>query len=444
MANLKNMFSTLSQDLQHKEDPDESEFSKTERNVRINVYHGIVNSISLNLASPFIGIFAIKLGASNFQVALLSSGPALISLLSMIPGARYLDKQSDQKKILSRLIFFHRLFYLLIAFIPFFTEDKRASLLVALVALMNMPGSIFNVGWQAYISRVIPVSRRAEAIAMRNKFINLSGTITVLLTGILIDAMAFPIGYQIVFAASFAMALLELWLFNKLDETVIEKVEIVEPSIQEKKDQSKGVLRSLIDEVGQVFEHKEFVRFVVASLIFHFAWQVPWPLFTLYQVKELGANNTWVSILSFSNTIGSIVGYSFWPRILTKHGNLKTLFASSLWIFIVPTVYAFANSLVTIGISNFVTGAIFAGVNLTLFSTLLDVTPSENKATYIAYYTTVINASAIVAPMVGVGLRDRFGFFWAFIICAIMRIVGSLMFLVLNYLEKQEEKTGDK
>lgn len=104
------MFSTISQDLHHTSDPNDSEFSRIERNVRINVYHGIADSISLNLASPFIGIFAIKIGASNFQVGLLSSGPALVSLLSMIPGARYLDKRSNQKQILSRLILFHRLF----------------------------------------------------------------------------------------------------------------------------------------------------------------------------------------------------------------------------------------------------------------------------------------------------------------------------------------------
>ena len=162
---------------------------------------------------------------------------------------------------------------------------------------------------------------------------------------------------------------------------------------------------------------------MLASLVFHFAWQIPWPLFTLYQVKELGATNTWISILSLSNTLGSILGYSFWPKILTKHGNLKTLFASGVWIFIVPTVYAFSKSL--------------AGVNLSLFNTLLDVTPTENKATYIAYYTTVINASAIFAPMVGVGLGDKFGFFWAFIICAALRLASSLTFLLLNYLEKQ-------
>jgi len=437
MQGLKKMFSTISQDLHHTSDPNDSEFSRIERNVRINVYHGIADSISLNLASPFIGIFAIKIGASNFQVGLLSSGPALVSLLSMIPGARYLDKRSNQKQILSRLILFHRLFYLLISFIPFFTEDKRASILVILVALMNMPGSIFNVGWQAYISKVIPVSRRADAFALRNKLISLFGTITVLVTGMVIDAIGFPVGYQVVFAAAFAMAVVEAYLFNRLEETVAEDTGSVKSSDEHDLPRTEGPFRSLIAEIRDIFQHTEFLRFVLASLVFHFAWQIPWPLYTLYQVKELGATNTWISILSLSNTLGSILGYSFWPKILTKHGNLKTLFASGVWIFIVPTVYAFSKSLATIGVFNFLTGAIFAGVNLSLFNTLLDVTPTENKATYIAYYTTVINASAIFAPMVGVGLGDKFGFFWAFIICAALRLASSLTFLLLNYLEKQ-------
>jgi MFS family permease len=456
MTKLKDLYSTIQEDLCPKDLSGESGFSRHERNIRINIYHGIANIISLNLAAPFIGIYAIKIGASNLQVGLLSSGPALVSLLCMIPGGKYMDRQAGQKKTLSSLIFFHRLFYFLIALIPFFTEDKRASLLVAAVALMNIPGSVFNVGWQAYISKVIPASRRADAFAARNRLMNLAGTIVVLVTGRVIDAVRFPVGYQIVFAGAFAMALVEIWVFGHIDQGVSVSSEPQREPLRElpagqdmpgsngtgKSD--NGILQSIINDIRQVFKNGPFVRFMLASLVFHFSWQTPWPLFTLYQVKELGANNTWVSLLSLANTGGSLVGYGFWARMLNKHGNLMTLFMSSIWIFIVPTVYAFSKSLATIAVFNLLTGAIFSGVNLALFNALLDVTPDSNKATYIAYYTTAINASAIVAPVIGVRLNDLFGFFWAFLICAALRVIGSLMFLLVNYFEKRMPVPGNR
>ncbi len=446
MMHLRRLCSKIANRLFYKEISGEGEVSRDERNIRINIYHGMANIISLNLAAPFIGIYAIKIGASNFQVGLLSSGPALASLLSMIPGGKYLDRKSNQKQILSRLIFMHRLFYFLISLTPFFTEDKRTWLLVAAVALMNMPGSVFNVGWQAYISTIIPASRRADAFAARNRLMNFAGTIVVLVAGRVIDAVKFPIGYQIVFAASFAMALVEIWVFNRIEEE--ERAGECAPDTvnafgdatgEATVKQEKGILNSIVGDIGQIVQNKSFIRFTLASLAFHFSWQTPWPLFTLYQVKELGANNTWVSLLSLANTGGSLLGYGFWANMLNKHGSLNTLFMSSIWIFIVPMVYAFSNSLTTIAFFNLLTGAIFSGVNLALFNALLEVTPEESKATFIGYYTTVINASAIIAPMVGVGLHNMFGFFWAFLICAVFRIAGSLMFLLVNRLEERIE-----
>lgn len=411
----------------------------TERNIRINIYHGIVSITSVNLAAPFIGIFAVKIGASNTQVGLLSSAPALVSLLSMIPGAKIFDKQKNQQAILQRLIVLQRLFYFFVACIPFFTSDKRAVLLVAAVALMNMPASIANVGWQAYISRVVPAELRAEAFAARNRLMNLTGTLVVLITGKIIDALGFPIGYQLVFACSFVIALLEAWVFGKIryKPEYSERLSSEELSIYSARVTFSSILKSIGEDLAEIWRQDRFRRYMLASIIFYFTWQTPWPLFTLYQVKVLGANNLWVSLLNLTNTGGSLVGYGFWVRMANKHGNLKTLFWSSIWIFIVPLAYGFSKSLVTVAAFNLLTGAIFSGVNLSLFNALLEVTPEKNKATYIAYYTTAVNGSAILAPMTGVWLLNKFGFFWAFMVCAVLRVVGSLMFLLINYLESR-------
>lgn len=398
---------------------------KVERNIRVNVYHGIMSIMALNLAAPFVGIFAVKIGASDFQVGLLSSGPALVSLLSMIPGGRFMDAQAAKKPLVSRFILLQRVFYLFIATIPFFVPDKRAWLLVFAVTAMNIPASVANIGWQAFISKVVPVSRRAEAFAARNKLMNLAGTIVVLVTGRLIDIMGFPIGYQVFFAGAFVMSLLEVWVLGRVDESAAPAGSPA-PAVE-----------SQPSAIRDILGHGKFVRYTLASMLFYLAWQTPWPLFTLYQVRVLGANNTWVSLLNLANTGGSLIGYGFWAKQCNKRGNLNTLFMSSFGIFVVPLAYAFSKSLATVAYFNLLTGAIFSGVNLALFNQLLEVTPEHKKASYIAYYTTAVNGSAILAPMLGVGLLNLFNFFWAFIICAVLRILGSLLFLLVDRAEKR-------
>ena len=406
-----------------------------ESNIRLNNYHGVVSTLAVNLAAPFMGIFAVRLGASNYQIGLLSSAPAFVSLLAMIPGAKFIDSRRDKKRLTAAFMLAQRAFYLLLALIPFFTPDRRAGLLVVTLALMSLPGAISNVAWQGFIARVVPPHRRATAFAVRNRLMNVIGTLCILIAGRALDIMSYPIGYQVIFAVAFVFGALEIWVFRKLRE---------EPSLADTLSASdiplekfaRTLFSSIRDDLREILGRWSFLRFALVSLFFHFAWQVAWPLFTLYQTKELGANNLWISILHLSNTGGSLLGYGFWAKYMEKNGSLKALFASTSGIFIVPLVYAFSRDLYTIAFFNILTGAIFSGVMLSLFNALLDMTPEERKTTYIGYYNTAITASAIFAPMAGVAMLELWGYRPAFIIAAILRILGSLAFGLIYFLEK--------
>lgn len=444
MTNIRARFLQFTRDLADKA-TDKPAAERLERNIRINVYHGVASILALNMASPFVGIFAVKLGASEFQVGLLSSAPALVSLLSMIPGGKFIDGKSKKQRTVAAFILAQKVFYLFMATIPFFTPDKRAWLLVLAATAMNAPASIANVGWQAFISRLVPASKRAAAFASRNRIMNIVGTVVVLLTGRMIDIIGFPIGYQVAFAGTFLFTLLEIRVFNAIDESTVDLPTMPgavastdAPAIPSPESSEKtGLLQLIRRDIAGIVKHGPFIRYTVASIAFYMSWQTPWPLFTLYQTKVLNANNMWVSLLNLANTSGSLVGYGFWVKKMNKYGNLRTLFMSSVLIFIVPLAYALSKSLAMVAGFNMLTGAVFSGVNLALFNTLLEVTPEDNKATYIAYYTTAVNASAIFAPMIGVGLLNAFGYFWAFMICAAMRFVASFGFLALSFVEKR-------
>jgi len=406
------------------------------RNIKLNTYHGVASTLATNMVGPFVGIFAVKLGASNYQVGLLSSAPAIMSLLAMIPGAKYTESRSEKKTITSRFMLAHRLFYLFLACIPFFVSDRRAILLVCTMALMNLPGSIANVAWQGFISRVVPPDKRAQAFATRNRLMNIIGTCAVLVAGRVLDIISYPLGYQLVFVLAFLFAMLEIWIFNQLIELPTETSTVVKE--QPLAQFLRELPGSIWDDIKEILREHRFLRFALTSMFFHFAWQVSWPLFTLYQVKELGATNLWVSILNLSNTGGSLLGYGYWVKHMEKNGSLKTLFVSTSGIFIVPFVYAFSRSLYTIAFFNILTGVIFSGVLLSLFNALLDMTPESRKTTYIGYYNTAINISAIFAPMAGVALLNAFNYRWAFLLSAALRIAGGLAFGAIYYFEQSK------
>lgn len=441
--------------------------SLLEHNLRANTVHGAVQAMGLNLVQPFIGIFAVRLGASNYQIALLSSVPAIVGLMAMVPGARFADRFDRKKRLAMTFIFLHRLFFLALVTVPLFTPDRRAAVLVALVGLMNLPGAIGNVTWQSFVGGIIPAQLRPGAFAARNRAMSLAGTSVVLVAGRVLDLIPFPLGYQIAFVAAFLFAAAELWVLNQVDEdgavamadqaagaageakaaagtgarADTAPAEAAEarprrgPGSRPRVPGPAAIAATLLGTWREVSSHRPYLRYTAASIFFYFVWQTAWPLFTLYQVRVLGANNLWVSLLNLANTGGSLVGFGFWARYANRHGNLRTLFAASAGIFVVPVVYAFSTSLYMIAAFNILTGAIFAGVGLSLFNALLDTTPDRHRTSYIAYYNTLVNLSAIAAPVFGVALLGWFGFRWAFLICAGLRVAGSLAFLLLDRME---------
>lgn len=83
----------------------EQQRSSLGRNLRWNNINGVFSTLSQNMLMPFTGIFAIKLGATDTQIAALSAWPALVSLFAMIPSARMVDRFSRKQKLVAGFMF---------------------------------------------------------------------------------------------------------------------------------------------------------------------------------------------------------------------------------------------------------------------------------------------------------------------------------------------------
>jgi MFS family permease len=76
-------------------------------------------------------------------------------------------------------------------------------------------------------------------------------------------------------------------------------------------------------------------------------------------------------------------------------------------------------------------GLTWAGCNLALFNVMLSVCPAEQRASYIALYTALVNIMAFGAPLLGAGLADWAGIRLAFAVSSVVRLAGALLFLGL-------------
>lgn len=394
-------------------------------NARINIRHGILQSLAASIFQPFTGIFAINLGASNTQIALLSSLPALMSLVSMIPGALFLRRFSQKKRITAGLFLGNRVFMLFVALVPLFSRDARAAWLVVLIGLMNLPGAVANIAWQSLMGDMFLPSERGDVFARRNQWSTLVGFAPTILAGWLLDIIRFPIGYQIMFAGAFILALAEVAVFMRLHEDGLPAVPDESPMA------ALPARRRIAAELDTILSSHLYLRYNLCSFLFHFGWQMGWPLFTIYQVKYLGANNTWTAWFSVTSGIASFATYRWWGRYADRVGNMRGLVFATLGMAINPVFYAVSNKLWMIALFNLSMGFFVAGTVLLLFNSLLEVAPRAHRTRFIAYNNTLIQLSASTAPFIGNLFNDWLGIKGALLVTAGMRMVGTIAFALM-------------
>lgn len=413
--------------------------SSLDNNLRWNNINGVFSTLSQNMLMPFTGIFAIKLGATDAQIAALSSWPALVSLFAMIPGARMVDRYPRKKPLVAGFMLFNRVFFLLLALMPFIVRDesRRPLLFVAMIALMNVPGAVANVSWQSFIGSVIPADRRAMAFATRNQLMGFCGVVASLVAGLIMDRLSFPSGFQIMFFAGFVLAMLEVTAFLRIEETPAAPQALVP--------RDRVSLSTRLKHTWQVMRgYPAYWRFAAASLVFHFGWQMGGPLFTKYQVQELHATSSWVSIISVCSTVGSVLAYPLWARLSERYGNKRLLIFSTLGMALTPVFYAISSQPWMLAALSILVGISTAGTLLLLFNGLLEVSPEQNRTQYIAYHNTATNVVAVLSPYVAIAMVAAANIRVALIGAAIFRGLGALAFAALYLLERRTAGSRQK
>lgn len=389
-------------------------------NKRINIINGALATIAMNLVNPYYSKFAERLGATDYQLAYLTSLPHLISIFAFIPGAILIESLANKQKTIGCTMLFHKLFFLLIAIIPFLNVNQ-ASLFILMIGLMNLPGAIGTMGYQSSMGDVFDIKDRVEAMGLRNRYSAFIGIVVTFVSGRILTSI--PKGnddtiklYQIFFVIAFIVSLFEVLFFFKFKG--------FKPQIKKE----SNYLPSLRQVVREIPKNKIFLIFTFASLFFHIGWMGAQPLFSIYTIKLLKANESWLSAISIASATSSIIAYTRWPKVAEKLGEHVALTIAIIGMGITPILYALSNNLFMLVLFNIIIGVSVSGTNLLLFNILLNIIPNKNRTIYIAIYNTLIAIISGISPILGVKLMDMTSIYIALIAVASIRLISSVFF----------------
>lgn len=385
--------------------------------------NAVVGAVAVQMINPYVGILAIKMGADDLQLGYLSSWPNAVSVVAVLFAAAAVAGSTNKQRVIAGIMLLGRLAAIGVAMVPWFPERFRVWALIGFWVLFVFPGSAAGTAMQSFLADVFPGQDRGRELAARQSWGTGAGMVVAFGTGWLLDrVLPYPAGYQMIFAVSFLVSLWEIALFLQLRE------QAAAPSARPAARPQRQSLRTYLS----VFDHRPFAHFALVSLLFHFTWQMAWPMFTRYQVSILQADNTWLSLVGVANSLASIITYPLWARLAERYGNRTLMPVAAIWLSSAPILTVLSPNMQVLTVTNLFTGVSVAGVMLLLLNNLLEVSPAQNRPLYLAVHAALVSISASIAPMAGAYVISAMPINSGLWLASLLRFcTGSLFFLLI-------------
>lgn len=397
-------------------------YSEQERNIAL-LYLDIAAASVLSAAMSFNSAFALRLGASNTLIGLMTSLPALVTMLGMIPASAIVERQARRWPPMWQSINVTRLLFIPVAFIPWLVPAAyQAVALVTILTLRFLTILVFSAGWDAVLADIVPPGLRAQVFSWRNIISTAAVAGSLLLMQPWLQWAPFPLNYQVMFFVGGVAGMVSVWFLSRLK--VPETTPVVPP--QRRRGLPMADMRELL--VG----HPEYRRMVVNTLLANAGPYLASPVYIIYYVRTLSATDGWIATSTLVSNVATMLGYFAWRRILPRLGESRALRATWPICGLLPVALGLSGSLNLVLVVLFIYGLVQPGLNLSHYNTLLEVCPKERRPTYISVYSSVVNVLAFVLPMAGVALADLIGLAETLVLCGVLWIAGGLSFSIFR------------
>lgn len=374
-----------------------------------------------NAAAPFLPVFLARLGASNFQVGLLTSMPALTGLMLALVIGGYLQRKSNIVPWFGTARLLVVLSYALTGIAPFIVPAEYLVLTVlGIWAVATLPQTIVAILFSVVMNQVAGPTGRFELMSRRWSIMGFTTAVTVVIVGQVLDRLGFPFNYQLVFMALSIGGLISYYFSSRLE---LPPQVIPVAAVPVKRSQR------IKEYLALIFSHKPFIHFALRRFVYLTGISLAVPLFPLYFVRQLHASDAWIGLISTSSTAVMIIGYFFWVNRSRKHGTRMVLLWTTLGLSLYPLLVAFTGRVELVVLLAGMAGIFQAGLDLIFFDELMRTIPVEYSATFVSFAQSMQYLSAVVSPVIGTTLADAIGISGALIIASAIRMLGFVLFL---------------
>ena len=260
-----------------------------------------------NASSPFLPVFLTRMGATNVQVGLLSSMPGVTGLILAIVVGSFLQTRRNIVPWFSMARLLVISAYALTGLAPFLVPREYVVLAVLCIwAAATLPQIMVNVGFSVVMNSVAGPDGRFDLMSRRWSILGFTTAITVALAGQVLDRIAEPLNYQVVFLALSVGGLISYYFSSRirlLDSQLAPPID-------------NGTIGTRLRSYLELVRHEPaFVSFTLKRFVYLSGITLAIPLFPLYFVRELDAPDSWIGLVSTAQTAVLLIGYPLWAAV---------------------------------------------------------------------------------------------------------------------------------
>lgn len=387
-------------------------------------WFGVLSGTAVN----FLNIYATRLGASGFQIGMLTAASAIVNLFLAIPAGHWISKRPTGAAVFWSSVLF-RIGYLLWIPLPWFLNEKgQIWALIILTFLMAIPLTPLGVGFNALFAEAVPDRYRARVAGTRNVTFAIAYMLTSIIAGYILKNTDFPGGYQVIFvigAFGAAMSSYHIYHVRPIQDDMLAPPSTAIPVSDPKPSSTRKLTAILRLDIWK----SPFKNVLLALFIFHFAHYLSNPLYSIFNVRVLNLNDSHLGTGTALYYLSVLLASTQLGRIVHRFGNKRITGWGVAGMASYPLMLAFATNVWQFYVLSFIGGFLFALVNGSYANYMLEHIPPDDRPSHLAWYTIMFNFAILTSSLIGPAVAEVIDLIPALIAFGIARILAGLFLL---------------
>jgi MFS family permease len=388
-------------------------------------WFGVLSGSAIN----FLSIYATRIGATVFQIGLIGAMSAIVTLLLAIPAGRWLRTQDTGRAIFWTSVLY-RLGYVPFIFLPWlFNAPGQVWAIIVITFLMAIPLTPLGIGFNALFAEAVPSEYRAHVAGIRNVVLSIAFVATSLISGYILNRLAFPAGYQIVFGIGFfgaAMSSLHLFFVKPFTTYAAPPSGTSQRGLSQPGPATIKQTDSPLSTLRLDIWRTPFRNVLLGLFAYHLAQYLALPIFPLYNVRVLELNDNHIGVGTALFYLTVLFGSTQLSRIVQRLGHKKVTGLGVAGMALYPFMLALSHQVWHFYFVSLLGGFIWAMAGGAFANYMLEHIPPDDRPSHLAWYTIILNIAVLIGSLGGPIIADQMGLSGALILFALLRFLSGL------------------